>query len=80
MPILDELKQILVNTLAVDESLITLDSSFIDDLSADSLDLVELIMAIEGKFKISIPDEDAEKLTTVRAALGYLQTKGIKVD
>ena len=57
---LDRLKKVIVDQLGVEESEITLESSFIDDLGADSLDIVELIMALEEEFSVEIPDEDAE--------------------
>ncbi len=63
--------------LDVDESQVTLDSSFVDDLGADSLDVVELIMALEQEFNIEIPDEDAEKIITVNDAVQYV-TSNIK--
>ncbi|MFO7889101.1 MAG: acyl carrier protein [bacterium] len=68
-------KEIIVDRLGVDPSEITNDASFIDDLGADSLDTVELIMAFEEEFDIEIPDEDAEKLTTVGKAEEYLKEK-----
>jgi acyl carrier protein len=68
-------KEIIVDRLGVDPSEITKDASFIDDLGADSLDTVELIMAFEEEFDIEIPDEDAEKLTTVGKAEEYLKEK-----
>ncbi|MDK2871655.1 MAG: acyl carrier protein [bacterium] len=73
--ILERLKNIVVERLGVEESEIRPDASFIDDLGADSLDIVELIMAIEEEFDIEIPDEDAEKLTTVGAAVDYIKNK-----
>jgi len=73
--ILERLKNIVVEKLGVEESEITPEASFIDDLGADSLDIVELIMAIEEEFDIEIPDEDAEKLTTVGAAVEYIKNK-----
>ena len=79
MAILDELKQLLIEHLDItDETLIVPKASFTDDLGADSLDLVELIMAIEEKFGIEVSDEDAEKLVTVQDALDYL--KGRRVN
>ncbi len=63
--------------LDVDDSQVTLDSSFVDDLGADSLDVVELIMALEQEFNIEIPDEDAEKIITVNDAVQYV-TNNIK--
>ena len=71
----DKLKQIVIDRLDVDEDQITPDASFVEDLGADSLDLVELIMGIEEEFDIEIPDEDAEKLTTVGGALEYIKSK-----
>jgi len=73
----ERVKKIIVNQLDVDESQVTLDSSFVDDLGADSLDIVELIMALEQEFDIEIPDEDAEKIATVNDAVQYV-TSNIK--
>jgi acyl carrier protein len=73
----ERVKKIIVNQLDVDESQVTLDSSFVDDLGADSLDIVELIMALEQEFDIEIPDEDAEKIATVNDAVQYV-TNNIK--
>lgn len=67
----DKIKAIVVEQLGVDESEVTMEASFIDDLGADSLDLVELIMALEEEFDIEIPDEEAEKLKTVGDAVSY---------
>lgn len=72
MESMDRIKKIIVDQLGVDESKITEDSSFIDDLGADSLDIVELIMAFEEEFDIEIPDEDAEKMKTIGDAVKYL--------
>lgn len=69
----DKLKKIVVDQLGVDESEITPDASFVDDLNADSLDLVELIMTLEEEFSIKISDEDAERIQTVGDALDYLK-------
>ncbi|MBC7321690.1 MAG: acyl carrier protein [Acetomicrobium sp.] len=71
----EKLKQIVMDRLDVDEDQITMEASFVEDLGADSLDIVELIMGIEEEFDIEIPDEDAEKLTTVGGALEYIKTK-----
>ncbi len=71
----DKLKQIVIDRLDVDEDQINPDASFVEDLGADSLDIVELIMGIEEEFDIEIPDEDAEKLTTVGGALEYIKSK-----
>jgi acyl carrier protein len=67
-----KIKEIVVERLGVDEAKVTMDASFIDDLGADSLDTVELVMAFEEAFGIEIPDEDAEKMVTVKDALEYL--------
>ena len=72
MESIDRIKKIIVDQLGVDESKITENSSFVDDLGADSLDIVELIMAFEEEFDIEIPDEDAEKIKTVGDAVNYL--------
>jgi len=68
----ERIKEIIVEQLGVDESQITPSASFIDDLGADSLDTVELVMAFEEEFDIEIPDEDAEKIRTVQDVINYL--------
>jgi acyl carrier protein len=70
----DKIKEILVDVLGVKGEDIKAESKFVDDLGADSLDLVELIMAFEDKFGINISDEDAEKIVTVKDALDYINT------
>ena len=70
-----KLKEILVDRLNAEEDQIKPEASFVEDLGADSLDRVELIMGIEEEFDIEIPDEDAEKLTTVGEAMQYVKTK-----
>ena len=70
-----KVKQIIAEKLGVSEDKVTTNASFIDDLGADSLDQVELIMAFEDAFDIEIPDEDAEKLRTVKDAVDYLANK-----
>ena len=70
----ERIKEIIVEQLGVDEGQITSEASFIDDLGADSLDTVELVMAFEEEFDIEIPDEDAEKIRTVRDVIDYLNT------
>ena len=71
----DKVRQIIVEQLGVDEAEVTPTASFIDDLGADSLDTVELVMALEEGFGIEIPDEDAEKITTVKDAIGYIEAR-----
>lgn len=71
--IYDKLKEIIVEQLAVDPDEVTQEASFIDDLNADSLDLVELIMEIEEKFGIQVPDDAAERIKTVGDAVSYIQ-------
>jgi acyl carrier protein len=69
----ERLKKIIVDQLGVDESEVVPSASFVEDLNADSLDLVELIMSLEEEFKIQISDEDAEKITTVQEAQDYIE-------
>ena len=71
--IFGSIKMMIVNQLGVDENNITTETSFVDDLNADSLDMVELVMAIEQEFDISIPDEVAEKVSTVGDAVEYIK-------
>jgi acyl carrier protein len=68
----EKVKQIIVEQLGVDEGEVTPNASFVDDLGADSLDTVELVMAFEEAFDIEIPDEDAEKIRTVKDAIDYV--------
>ncbi len=68
----ERVKKIIVEQLGVDESEVKNESSFVDDLGADSLDTVELVMALEEEFDIEIPDEEAEKITTVQSAIDYV--------
>ena len=72
----DRVKEIIVDPLGVNAEQVTPEASFIDDLGADSLDSVELIMAFEEEFGATIPEEDAEKLTTVGKVIDYLSSKG----
>ena len=74
----DRVKKIVVEHLGVDEAKVTDNASFIDDLGADSLDTVELVMALEEEFEIEIPDEDAEKITTVQQAIEYINDRRTK--
>jgi acyl carrier protein len=69
----ERVKQIIVEQLGVDEGEVTPTASFVDDLGADSLDTVELVMAFEENFGIEIPDEDAEKIATVKDAVDYIE-------
>ncbi len=72
MAINQEMVDIIVEQLSVEKDKVVSEASFVDDLGADSLDLVELIMAMEEKFDIEIPDEDAEKIVTVQDAVAYV--------
>lgn len=71
--IFEKVKSIIVEQLGVTETSVTMEASFIDDLGADSLDIVELIMAIEEEFDIEIPDSDAEKVVTVEDVVEYIK-------
>jgi len=73
MAVEEKVKQIVAEQLGVDEDQVTEDASFMDDLGADSLDTVELVMALEEEFDIEIPDEDAEKIQTVKDAVNYIK-------
>lgn len=75
MDIEAKVKDIITDKLGVEESQITPEASFTNDLGADSLDIVELVMGFESTFNISIPDEDAEKISTVGDAVNYLKEK-----
>ena len=77
MALEDKVKEIIVEQLGVNAEQVTPDASFIEDLGADSLDTVELVMAFEEEFGAEIPDEDAEKLSTVGAVIEYLKGKGL---
>jgi len=77
-PVADRVKKIIVDQLGVEEDLVTSEASFVDDLGADSLDTVELVMALEEEFGIEIPDEDAEKITRVKEAIEYIESHGKK--
>ena len=76
MAVADKVKSIIVEQLGVDEEEVTPDASFVDDLGADSLDQVELVMAFEEEFKLEINDEDAEKITRVKEAIDYIEAHG----
>ena len=71
----DRVKKIVVEQLGVAEDQVTPDASFVDDLGADSLDTVELVMALEEEFDAEIPDDEAEKITTVKQAIDFINTR-----
>ncbi|HLS91506.1 MAG TPA: acyl carrier protein [Limnochordia bacterium] len=75
MDVMDRVKELVVEQLGVDAEEVTEEASFIDDLGADSLDIVELVMAFEEEFDLEIPDEDAEKIRTVGDAVEYIKSK-----
>ena len=75
MSVAEKVKQIIVEQLGVDENQVDPSASFVDDLGADSLDIVELVMAFEEAFDLDIPDEDAEKIKTVKDAVDYIASK-----
>ncbi|MDG6252568.1 acyl carrier protein [Glaesserella parasuis] len=75
MSIEERVKKIIVDQLGAKAEDVKLEASFIEDLGADSLDTVELVMALEEEFDIEIPDEEAEKITTVQSAIDYVQNK-----
>jgi acyl carrier protein len=75
MSVRDKVKQIIVEQLGVEESQVEDTASIVDDLGADSLDIVELVMAFEEAFDIEIPDSDAEKIATVKDAIDYIEAK-----
>ena len=78
MVVAEKVKSIIAEQLGVKAEEVTPEASFIDDLGADSLDTVELVMALEEEFGVEIPDEDAEKITTVGDAVKYIEEKGTK--
>ena len=75
MELYDRVKKIIVEQLDVEEEDVKPEASFVDDLGADSLDTVELVMALEEEFSIEIPDEDVEKIPTVQSAIDYIREK-----
>jgi acyl carrier protein len=77
-PVADRVKKIIVDQLGVEEDLVTAEASFVDDLGADSLDTVELVMALEEEFGLEIPDEEAEKITRVKEAVAYIEKNADK--
>ena len=76
--ILEKVKEVIIEQLAVEDEAIKLETSFIDDLGADSLDIVELIMALEEEFDLQIPDSEAEKITTVGDVVEYIKSANKK--
>lgn len=76
MSLEEKVKKIIVEQLGVDAEEVTLEASFTDDLGADSLDIVELVMALEEEFGLEIPDEEAEKINKVRQAVDFIQSQG----
>ena len=72
MSVEEKVREIIVDQLGVDEQQVTADAAFIDDLGADSLDTVELVMALEEEFDVEIPDEEAEKISKVQDAINYI--------
>ena len=72
MSVEEKVREIIVDQLGVDEQQVTADAAFIDDLGADSLDTVELVMALEEEFDVEIPDEEAEKISKVQDAIDYI--------
>jgi acyl carrier protein len=75
MALLDDIKEVVVEQLGVNADEIKENSKFVEDLGADSLDVVELVMALEEKFDIEIPDDEAEKIQTVADVLAYIESK-----
>jgi|TARA_B100001964_G_scaffold201940_1_gene229962 acyl carrier protein len=73
MSTFDKVKEVIIDKLGVEEDKVVTEASFVDDLGADSLDTVELIMQLEEEFGLEIPDESAEKMTTVQAAVDYIE-------
>ena len=73
MALFDEVKEVVVEQLSVNADEVKVESKFVEDLGADSLDVVELVMALEEKFDIEIPDEDAEKIATVNDAIKFIE-------
>ena len=76
MDVFEKIKEVTAEQLDIDESMITMDSSFINDLEADSLSLVQLMMALEEEFDIEIPDDEADEISTVADAVNYIESRG----
>ena len=75
MALIDDIKEVVVEQLSVDAAEVKEDSKFVEDLGADSLDVVELVMALEEKFDIEIPDDEAEAIQTVKDVITYIESK-----
>jgi acyl carrier protein len=75
---LEKMKEIIADQLSVEADIIKAESSFKEDLGADSLDLFELVMALEDEYSVEIPSEELEKLTTVQSVMDYLKAKGVE--
>ena len=75
MALLDDIKEVVVEQLSVSADEVKEDAKFVEDLGADSLDVVELVMALEEKFDIEIPDDEAEKIQTVQDVINYIESK-----
>ena len=75
MALLDDIKEVVVEQLSVDADKVEENAKFVEDLGADSLDVVELVMALEEKFDIEIPDDEAEKIQTVKDVVNYIESK-----
>ena len=75
MALIDDIKEVVVEQLSVNPDEVKENSKFVEDLGADSLDVVELVMALEEKFDIEIPDDEAEKIQTVQDVINYIQSK-----
>ncbi|RDU62660.1 acyl carrier protein [Helicobacter sp. MIT 14-3879] len=73
MAVFDDVKAVIVEQLSVNPDEVKLESKFVDDLGADSLDVVELVMELENKFSVEIPDEEAEKISTVKDVVDYIE-------
>ena len=76
MDVFEKIKEVTAEQLDIDESMITMDSSFINDLEADSRSLVQLMMALEEEFDIEIPDDEADEISTVADAVNYINSRG----
>ncbi len=76
MDVFEKIKEVTAEQLDIDESMITMESSFINDLEADSLSLVQLMMALEEEFDIEIPDDEADEISTVADAVNYIKSRG----